>query len=256
MTGALILLMPVGGASADGEVNRKLRATIQQWVEVMKSTQVVQQEWKRDKQVLGDSREALDLEIKQLEGEIAAARERIAAVDSGSADKLERKRTYEEAREALRVGLDEVEREVSEVIPLLPKELAELAKVEAAIQDHQRHADGRKEQEVSLNKRLNTMLTILAEAEKFNQTVQAISGRSMAVDGERLLLDVVYFGLSLGYAVDEAGTVALQLSPTELGWTDRRLAPGKETEAVRELMDVAHRIGEASLVSVPVTVGE
>lgn len=249
----LLAVAPVVHGQGAAE-NQRLRATIQKWVEVMKSTQTRQQEWKQDKQVLEDSREALKQEIAQLESEIAAAKERIATADAGSAEKLERKATYEEAREAFREGLDAVEQDVTAVIPLLPKELAETPKVEKAIQDHQRYVESDDKEELSLNKRLNTMLTILAEAEKFNQAVQTFSGRSMAVDGERLLLDVVYFGLSLGYAVDEQGTVAFQLIPTALGWTDQRLKPGAETEAVRQLLDVAHRKGEARLVQVPVRV--
>jgi hypothetical protein len=128
--------------------------------------------------------------------------------------------------------------------------------VESAIRDHERYVGSDDKEGVSLNKRLNTMLTILAEAERFNQAVQTFSGRSMAVDGERLLLDVVYFGLSLGYAVDEQGTVAFQLIPTALGWTDQRLKPGADTKAVRQLLDVAQRKGEARLVQVPLRMND
>ena len=242
-------LAEVGG----GESNKTLRATIQKWVGVMKETQAAQQGWKKNKQILEDSREGLQLEIEQLEEEIAAAKERIATADSSSADKLERKRAYEAGREALRAGLDRVEAQVSAVIPLLPEELASTPKMEAALADHRKYVDTTEKEELSLNKRLTSMLTILTESEKFNQTIQLFSNRPKEVDGEQRLFDVLYFGVSIGYAVDAEGTVAFQLSPGENGWEDRRLAGNGEAEAVRELLNVADKSGETMLVAVPMS---
>lgn len=251
---ACAMIGMAGAAETDGgESNKTLRATIQKWIGVMQETQDAQEDWKKNKQVLQDTRESLRLEVDQLKEEIAAAKERLAAADTASADKLERQRAYEEGREALRDGLNLVEAQVSAVLPLLPEELASDPKMEAAVADHRKFAATADKEELSLNKRLSAMLTILSEAEKFNQAIQTFSNRPREVDGEERLFDVLYFGLSIGYAVDQDGTLAFQLSPGADGWDARRLEKSGEATAVRELMDVANKSGETKLVAVPMT---
>jgi len=253
---ASLLIAPAHAAEGVGTANSRLRATIQKWVGVMKETQQVQQDWKRNKQILEDSGESLRLEIGQLKEEIASAKERIAAGDTDSVVKLERKRQFEAGRESLRVQLDRVEGWVSEVLPLLPEELSRTPKMEAAMADHRKFVGTGEKEELSLNKRLTAMLTILAEAEKFNQTVQYFPNRPKEVEGEQRLFDVLYFGVSTGYAVDQEGTVAFQMRPGADGWEDRRLEGAGDAAAVRELLNVANKSGETILVTVPMVLGK
>lgn len=254
--GLALVGMAEGAERGVAESSKDLRATIQKWIAVMKETQETQQEWKRNKQILEDTREALGLEVEQLKSEIAAAEKRIATADSASAEKLERKRSYEAGREALRASLDRVEDRVSEVLPLLPEELATAPKMEAAIADHRKFAAAEDSGELSLNKRLTAMLTILSEAEKFNQLVQVFSSRPREVDGEERLFDVLYFGSSLGYAVDQDGSLAFQLHPGPDGWKSQRIEGADEAKAVRELVDVANKSGETKLVRVPLELAD
>lgn len=237
------------------ETTKSLRATVQKWTEVMRETQGAQERWKQDKQVLQDTKSSLEIEVEQLKAEIKAAEERIAETDAASADKLALKQMHEKAREAFRAGLDAVEAEVSAVIPLLPAELAENPKMQVAIESHRKFSASTEKESLSLNKRLDAMLTILAEAERFQQAIQVYGGRVRELSGEQRLLDVVYFGLALGYGVDQDGTIAFQLSPSPEGWVERKLE-AEDALAVRELMNVAQKSGEVRLVDVPMTIGE
>jgi len=115
-------------------------------------------------------------ETKQLETEILAAFDRLAVADEESKEKLEARDRYNAGRDYLRKGLDELEPKVSAVIPLLPEELASQPKLEKAIVDHQKYASFNNKNHIGLNTRLTAMLTILIEAEKFNQVVTPYGG--------------------------------------------------------------------------------
>lgn len=242
------------GQQGGTEANKALRATIQKWVAVMKETQEKQKNWKEQKQILSDTKDSLVSEAAQLEKEIKDSEERLAASDNASKDKLAQKDRYDEGRETLRAGLDQLEEKVSQVINILPIQLKEEGKLAKAIVDHEnfRKAEDKKSQ--GLNARLTAMLTILTEAEKFNQIVSTFEGASAQSGNETVLLDGAYFGLALGFKANEAGTVAFMMKPSPDGWTDTELQGEELISDVRKLINVANGSGETALVNVPLEI--
>ena len=142
----------------------------------MKEIQETKRDWREEKQIYLDSKEALNAEKKQLAGEIEAAEDRKAKLDSKSKDKIEQDETYTKAREALRAGLDGLEDKISAVLPLLPKELLEDDELAKKIADHKSFVSkkGKEKEAIALNSRLGAMVAILVEAEKFPGTANAI----------------------------------------------------------------------------------
>ena len=132
----IVSFLPLHAQDGGVEANKKLRATVQKWISVMKETQEKQKEWKEKKEILLDSKASLEAETAQLESEILAAFDRQKKLDVQSADKLAEKKSYDAAREALRDGLNDLDAKVSAVIPLLPKQLTKEGKIEKAIADH------------------------------------------------------------------------------------------------------------------------
>ena len=191
-----------------------------------------------------------------MESEILSAFARLSKTDASSQEKLAQKKRYDEGREELREGLNGLEERISAVIPLLPEELASQPKLEKAIVDHRNFVIRKDKEAIGLNSRLTAMLTILTEAEKFNQVVTPFSGKSAETGGQKILLDGIYFGLGMGFAANEEGTIAFRLVPGPEGWTEEELTDPGVIEDVRELIDVGNGSGETSLVTIPLQIGE
>lgn len=249
VSACLTSLLSAQGESA--KANESLRASIQKWVAIMKETQEKRAEWRERKQILKQSKEALLADNIQMESEILAAFKRIANTDEASQEKLADKREYDEARESLRDGLNDLDAKISALIPLLPKELAERPKLEKEIVNHRNFVIRQDKEKLGLNARLTAMLTILTESEKFNQVVTPFTGRSAGEEGNRVLLDGIYFGLAMGFAANEAGTIAFQLRPGPDGWEEVPVTDPDLIEKVRALIDVGNAAGEVQLVDLP-----
>lgn len=240
------------------EANKKLRSTVQKWTAVMKEIQDAKRSWREDRQIYLDSREALKAEKAQLDGEIREAEKRNAALDSKSIDKQKQDKTYDEARKALRAGLDGLENRISALLPLLPKELLANDKLGKAISDHKSFVskEGKEKDEVALNSRLGAMVTILVEAEKFNQIVTSFDNRSAKLKGQDVILDGIYFGLAMGFAANAPGTMALQLTPGTDGWQETEIIDPEIIQQVRELIDIGKGAGEVRLVPMPLEISK
>lgn len=252
----LLTISPLSAQEGSVEANKNLRATVQKWISVMKETQRKQKEWSEQKQILLDSKASLESESEQLRVEILAAFEREKKLDTQSLEKKEEKESYDKAREVLREGLNDLDAKVSAVIPLLPETLTKDGKVEKAIADHKGFVQRNDKDKISLNSRLTAMITILIEAEKFNQVVTAFEGSTAEIGGQKLLLDGIYFGLAMGFAADEAGKVAVQLKPGADGWTQSEITDPETVTQIRELINVGKGAGEVRLVDLPLEIAK
>ena len=252
----LFTILPLAAQENANAANDQLRASVQKWIAVMKATQEKQREWKEQKQILLDSKASLLAENSQMETEILAAFARLGSTDETSKKKLAEKKSYDDGREALRDGLNDLDAKISEVVPLLPRELASQPKLEKAIVDHRNFVIRQDKEKISLNARLTAMLTILTEAEKFNQVVTPFSGRSAEAGGNKVLLDGIYFGLAMGFAANESGTVALQLTPGAEGWGESAITDPEVIEQVRDLINVGNASGEVRLVTLPLEIAK
>ena len=253
----IVSILPLNAQDGGVEANKKLRATVQKWISVMKETQQKQKEWKEKKEILLDSKSSLEAETAQLETEINSALERQKKLDVQSEDKLAKKKSYDDAREALREGLNDLDAKVSAVIPLLPKELTKVGKVEKAIADHLGHVKRNDKDKIDLNVRLTPMITILLEAEKFNQVVTSFEGGITAKVGtDNVILDGSYFGLAMGFASDELGKVAYRLDPGPDGWVKNEISDPETIVKIRELIDVGKGAGEVRLVELPLEIAK
>ncbi len=252
----LVTLLPLSAEQGGVEANKKIRATVQKWISVMKDIQEKQQNWREQKEILSDSKASLIAENVQMETEILSAFERLGSTDEVSQKKLAEKKSYDDGREALRDGLNDLDAKVSAVIPLLPKELTSNPKLEKMIADHKNFVIRQDKEKMSLNGRLTAMLTILTEAEKFNQVITPFTGRSAEAGGQKVLLDGIYFGLAAGFAANEAGTVALHLKPGIDGWTETEITDPEVVGQVRKLINVGNASGELQLVTIPLEIAK
>lgn len=256
-TFALVILTLLPMQLQANEENKQIRATVQKWIAIMKETQTKQREWREKKQILQDSKAALISEREQMKDEILAAHKRINSSDESSKEKIEAKDNYDTGRKALLHGLNDLDAKVSAVIPLLPEELinsnSSLAK---QITDHQNFVKRKDKEKISRNGRLQAMITILIEAEKFNQVITPFDNRLITHGEDELAVDGIYFGLAMGYAANEAGTIALQLTPSPEGWTETKISDPELAGQIRELINAGNGSGETELITLPIEIAK
>lgn len=258
-----ILILGFGSGSLPAqtraEMHVELRAIIGQWMQAVDKSQALENQWESERVVLQDSIVGLKGMVEQAEVEVLEVENRLAEADESSLEKLKQQDDYDAAREVLRKGLPLVEAEVAKVVPLFPKFYlgAEKGspKLRPAIEDLDKHraAEPDEKEKISLNGRLQPVVQILTEAERFNSKLWTVT-HPLRVGEVDKQMNVLYFGLSLAYAVDDAGTIALRGKSSATGWHFEPLSGEGVAGEVLTLYKAADSSGESQMVNLPLSV--
>lgn len=247
------------GAQTVAEQHVELKATIEQWMSEMEKSQELESRWAMERVNLADSIAGLQSMVKQTEADIAAVQARLDEAGEASQEKLAEQENFNSAREALRKGLSPVEEEVIKVTPLFPKFYLGgeegSAKLKAAVEQLQEHitAEPDEKEKLGLNSRLQPVVQILTEAERFHEKLWAVS-HPLTVGEVEKQMKVLYFGLSLAYAVDDEGTVAMAGHSSPAGWVFEKMSGEGIAEQVLTLYNAADGSGESQMVALPVLI--
>lgn len=228
-----------------------LRTSVREWIETMREIQKEEDSWEKDSEVLKGYKEGLAKEIEDLKEQIARAKTDRDGATKEDLDKVAKAETYAKAKESLASGLHELEQGLVSRLPLMPAALAKEPKVAQMVEEVTKDAaltgDAAKQ---GIAKRLNNVLNLLSEVEKFQQAVHLRDELHKAPDGREFNMKVLYFGMAAAYAVNETGDFALVGKPTDGGWkfTERNdLAP-----RIRELVGVTTGDIDAKFVTLPI----
>lgn len=231
----------------------ELRVTVNEWVETMRLIQQEENDWTRDQEVLTNYREGLEKEITDLNEKIAAAKTRKEGADSESLKDTEERDRYASANEELAKLVRALEENMAAKLPLIPAPLRDEPKVSQSIEDLDRALKlTGDELKKDVSKRLQNLINLTSEIEKFQQTV-VLRKELHTVDGGREInMEVIYFGLSTAYAVNEDGGVALVGKPdAKDGWKfeERKDLAG----AIRDLIDSTNGDRDPTFISLPIS---
>lgn len=138
-------------------------------------------------------------------------------------------------------------------LPLIPAPLRAEPKVAQAIEDLERYLglpEDKRGDDVS--KRLQNLINLSSEIEQFQQTVVLRQELRRDGAGREFNMEVIYFGLSVAYAVNEDGGLALVGKPDPKdGWkfTERKELAG----AIRDLISSTKGDRDPSFISLPIS---
>jgi nicotinamide mononucleotide adenylyltransferase len=231
----------------------ELRVTVNEWVETMRRIQQEENEWTRDQEVLTNYREGLEKEIADLKEKIADAKTRKEGADSESLKQTEERDRYASANDELAKLVRTLEEIMAAKLPLIPAPLRAEPKVSQSIEDLERDLKltGDKLNE-GVSKRLQNLINLTSEIEKFQQTV--VLRQELRTDGEgrEFNMEVIYFGLSTAYAVNEDGSLALVGKPNAKdGW---KFVERKDLAvAIRDLIASTKGDRDPSFISLPIS---
>lgn len=197
-----------------------LRATLAGWVDAMGKIQREEDDWARDEEVLRNYREGLEREIADLRERIADARTRKDGADKESLELSATRDQYATARDAFATDLRRMEREFGTILGIIPPPLRSEPRVAQLTEEFQQALALPEDKATEgLSKRLVTLINLISEVEKFQQTVVVRPELHQAPDGREFNMQVVYFGLAVAYAVNQDGDFALVGRPSPNGWT-------------------------------------
>ncbi|MEX1049731.1 MAG: DUF3450 family protein [Akkermansiaceae bacterium] len=231
---ALALSLPAIAQDTTVSPTEDLRTSVREWVETMRKKQVEENDWARDQEVLKNYQEGLEKEIADLKQQIADAKTRKAGADQDSLHQSDERDGYAAAKDELSGIIRRLEENLAAKLPLFPAPLLSEPKVSQGIEDLQRDLKLPVERRNDgVSKRLLNVINLLTEAEKFQQTVHLRPELHKDAEGREFNMQVIYFGLACGYAVNEDGSFALAGRPSADGWKfDDRLDLAQEIQSL------------------------
>lgn len=249
-------LLPLWGGvllAQDEPVSKteKLKDSVREWIETMREIQTAEDTWERDRILLEDQRSALESEIADLTVRVKEAKVEKEGADKESLDDVSKREALVAANDLLAAEVRKLETAMIGRLPSLPSPLAEEPRVKELMEQvRQDVALSGKEAESGLTKRLNNVLNLLTEAEKWQQTVHLRDELHVSEDGQKFNMKVVYFGLGAAYAVNGAGNFALVGAPDEEGWIfeTRNDLAGE----IKQMVDVLNGDVDARFVELPI----
>lgn len=201
------------------------RATLEKWVETRQLISKEKADWDVESQALTDSVELLKKEIASLEENIAKAEGDTTAADTERERLLVDNEALKGAAATVSGLVTAIEQRIQKVITMLPEDL----KGRKSVQDMSRRIPKNPQTtRLSLSERMQTIVVLLTEMEKFNGSLNIASETRKVPSGEMAQVTTVYLGLAQGFYVDATRQFAGVLTPGPDGWvaTDRNdLAP-------------------------------
>ncbi|MCH7227808.1 DUF3450 family protein [Haloferula sp. A504] len=229
----------------------ELKDSVREWIETMREIQNAEDAWERDRVLLEDQRSALESEIADLTERVGEAKVEKEGAEKESLDEIAKRDALVAANDMLAVEVRKLETAMVERLPSFPRPLADEPRVKELMEQiRQDAALSGKEAEGGLTKRLNNVINLLTEAEKWQQTVHLRDELHVSDDGQKFNMKVVYFGLGAAYAVNGAGNFALVGTPGDEGWvfeTRNDLAGD-----IKEMVDVLNGDVDARFVELPI----
>lgn len=236
------LLCPLVASAADDPVDKVEKAATE-WVKTRAETVRADTEWSGQRGLMEALVGALDERAKLIEEKMEHEKSR-TALEREELDGLTVKNA--QAGAALQdseARLKTLAKALAELRPMLPPRLS--AGLDLAFKSL---AD----EGLSVGDRMQHTMTVLNRCAQFNRAISC-NEEVLAIDGEPApkSLDVIYWGLSHGYALDRAAGKAWFGSPGPQGW---RWTPRPEAAAgIARLVAIATDKADPDFVVVPAT---
>jgi hypothetical protein len=229
-------LAPAWGASPLDDVQK----TVTEWVQVRAETAKVEADWTWQQMLMQSTLDALQERTRQLEAQRTELEARTAEERRDTADLMAHGQALKDAQAQAANRLQLLGERLSRMRAWLPPRLSaaldlpyrSLAKPDADISERMRYA-----------------MVILNRCNQFNRMVSADEEMITAANGDKRLMEVVYWGLSHGYALDRSSNEAYFGAPTESSWAWTSL-PGMAPQVAR-LINASVDKAEPAFVILP-----
>lgn len=241
-----LALIPWMGRAAEGTLT-PLRAGIEQWVQTRQLISRTRSDWDSEKEML--------LQTKALyERELSGIDDQMSKVSTNSAQ-VDRDRAVLEAE--LKDSNATLDHAKTLVAGLEAKAAALAARMPDPLKETLQPMLNRLPQDPAASKtavteRLQTVVSVFNEIDKFNNAISITSEKRKNDRGEEIAVESVYVGLGAAYFVNQTGDFAGAGAPSTDGWR-WTVNPSLAAE-VREIIRIYRGERTASFVLLPVQV--
>lgn len=185
---------------------------LDQWVEVEKTVSKEKYDWEVEKQGLLDVIKVYQQELEMLDEKIEEAEEFTSAADTKKSGLLEEQDSLKEIEAKLESVVTAQEAMLQKIIARMPTPLREeIAPLTRRIPQDPENTT------LSVSQRLQSIVGILTQVDKFNTTVE-VAPEQREFEGNLVQVTAIYFGLGAAYYADKSGDHAGYGRASENGW--------------------------------------
>lgn len=241
----LLAVMFAATAPAETPLN-EARTTLEKWVETRQMISQARTGWQADKETLEQTVALFDRELKGVQEQMSKVSTNNVQADKERAEAEALKKSATESLDRARDFAAGIETKLTKLAPQLPAPLQDI------IKPLLNKLPTDPNTKMSAAERLQVVVGILGEMDKFNNAVSIFSEKRENPQGEEVAVETVYVGLGAAYFVNDAGNFAGVGIPGASGWewtTKPEIAA-----SVRDVIRVYRNERPARFVALPVTV--
>ena len=244
--GLMTLLLPVLAIGAESPVS-DARATLEKWVETRQLISKTKSDWQSDKESLEQTVALYERELKGIDDQMSKVSTNNTQVEKEMQGATVLQKQSNEALANGRQFATEFEARIQKFAPQLPVPLQDIIKPLLA----RLPADPANTKMLAAE-RVQVLVGILNELDKFNNAVNVFNEKRKNPKGEEVAVQTVYVGLGAAYFVNEAGDFAGTGAPGANGWewgVKNEIAP-----SVKEVVKIYRNEGTARFVTLPANI--
>jgi hypothetical protein len=250
---ALLLSLAVGSLAAtafaaeDAAPLAAARESVSQWVQTRQLISQTQAAWESDREMLGQSKALFERELKTVREQLSKVSTNSSVADQERLKSEADLKQHTDTLDAARSLVVELEAQVRQSLPILPPTLQATIK---PLTD--RLPADSATTKAGVIERLQTVVSLLNEIDKFNTAVSVFPEKQANAKGEPVAVDTLYLGLAGAWFVDSTGEVAGVGKPTPKGW-EWKLQP-EIAGKVRNAVAIYRSQKPAAFVALPASV--
>jgi hypothetical protein len=243
--GCLALLATSASFSAENTLN-ETRSTLDKWVETRQLISRTRSDWQSEKETLEQSIQLFERELKSVQAQMAALGTNSTQVEKERAQADASLKSSNESLDVAKRFVADFEGKITKFVPQLPTPLQDILKPSLA-----RIPTNSASTKMLVTERVQVVVGILNELDKFNNAVTIFNEKRTNGKGEEVAVQSVYLGLGAGYFVNDAGDFAGVGSPGANGW---EWTPKPDVASqIKEVIRIYRNEHPAAFVSLPVT---
>ena len=189
------------------------RALLDKWVETRQLISEEQQNWRVEQSILDETRTLLSDELNRLRESIQELESSTTATDEKRSKLTQSKDELKAASDVVAAKVAALEAKTFKLLPLFPEPLTE--RIDPLIRRMPKDPESAK---ASLGERVQNIVGILSQADKFNNIITLTSETRKLDSGKEVQVSTLYWGLAIGYFVDASNNYAGISYPTANGW--------------------------------------
>ncbi|NGO39852.1 DUF3450 domain-containing protein [Limisphaera ngatamarikiensis] len=234
-------------AEVTGSAGPEGASVLEQWVRTRQMISKVRSDWVAEREALEQTRALWEGELRTLEAAMSQVHTQSTVVVQERLQVEREKERLEKALEVLKGRLPELEGRVRRLAAGFPEPLKKTVQPLLDRLEGDGEVRGR-----SAWMRLQTLVTLLNEVEKFQSAVTVHPELRPGPDGKAVRVTVLYLGLGQAWFVDEGGRLAGRGVPGPDGW--RWVEDSALAGRIRDAVEVYEGRQAARFVVLPVEV--